>query len=179
MKEYPSRSCLSINWVDSFPLLFFFSFSTAWFLWASFDHTLSSTAGCYINKFTWWVLRSRDHVLREQDMWGAEPGICLYCFSCLKDLSWDHFSYVFFAWLGIQHLFWSIAAVSWEKIPILRVLPMAENACSRKQGLPPNKDSRTRLKRLRSSSVIYKQCQDWFQCCSFHLPSPLALGPLD
>ena len=74
---------------------FFFFLSTAWFLISSFDQTLSSTVGWYINKFTWWVLRSRNPVLREQDMWGAELGICLYCFSCLKDLSWDHFSYMF------------------------------------------------------------------------------------
>ena len=141
MKEYPSRSCLSINWVDSFPFSFL---STAWFLISSFDQILSSTVGWCINKFTWSVLRSRNHMLREQDMWGAELGICLYCFSCLKDLSWDHFSYFFFfffAWLGIQHLFWSIAAITWEKIPILRVLPMAENAYSWKQGLTQNKDS--------------------------------------
>ena len=95
MKEYPSRSCLSINWAYSFPFFFFF-LSTAWFLISSFDQTLSSTVGWYINKFTWWFLRSRNPVLREQDMWGAELGICLYCFSCLKDLSWDHFSYMFF-----------------------------------------------------------------------------------
>lgn len=93
MKEYPSRSCLSINWVDSFPFSFL---STAWFLISSFDQILSSTVGWCINKFTWSVLRSRNHMLREQDMWGAELGICLYCFSCLKDLSWDHFSYFFF-----------------------------------------------------------------------------------
>ena len=93
MKEYPSRSCLSINWVDSFPFTFL---STAWFLISSFDQILSSTVGWCINKFTWSVLRSRNHMLREQDMWGAELGICLYCFSCLKDLSWDHFSYFFF-----------------------------------------------------------------------------------
>ena len=150
------------------PISFIFFPSTAWFLIASFDQTLSSTAGWC--KFIWWVLRSRNGVLREQDMRAAELGhLPLLFFLLTRSLSWGDFS----TWLFC--LTWNTEPLLVNCLHNLREKPHTKTAscgwrCSTNLGLPQSKDS------LALSICSVKRD---FKCCCFYLPSPLALAPLD